>query len=59
MLAAYVDIKTLFDSVYRKTLWDLLRLRGIPRMIIGLLHGLYSGTMSYVKYAGCVSRLFP
>ena len=35
MLAAYVDLKKAFDSVHRETLWDLLRLRGIPaRMLL-------------------------
>ena len=45
MLAAYVDLKKAFDSVHRETLWDLLRLRGIPARIISLLTGLYSGTV--------------
>ena len=39
ILAAYVDRKKVFDSVHRETLWDLLRLRGIPARIIGLLIG--------------------
>ena len=43
------------DSVHRKTLWDLLRLRGIPARIIGLLAGLYSGNVSGVKCGGGVS----
>ena len=56
MLAAYVDLKKAFDSVHQETLWDLLRLRGIPaRIIIGLLTGLYSGTVSAVKYGGYMS----
>ena len=42
MLAAYVDLKKAFDSVHQETLWDLLRLRGIPARIIGILTGLYS-----------------
>ena len=55
MLAAYVYLKKAFDSVHRKTLWDLLHLRGIPARIIGLLTGLYSGTVSAVKCRGGVS----
>ena len=46
ILAAYVDLNKAFDSVHRKTLWDLLRLRGIPARIIGLSTGLYSGSVS-------------
>ena len=59
MLAAYVDVKKTFDLVHRETLWNLLRLRGIPARIIGLLTGLYSGTVSAVKCGGGVSSFFP
>ena len=52
MLAAYVDLKKAFDSVHRESLWDLLRIRGIPAGIINLLTGLYSGTESAVKCGG-------
>ncbi len=37
LLAAYVDLKKAFDSVHRGTLWDILRVRGIPARIIGLM----------------------
>ena len=58
--AAYVDLKKAFDSVHRETLWDLLCLRGIPAArIIGLLTGLYSGTVSAVKCGGGVSSFSP
>ena len=59
MLAAYIDLKKEFDSVHQKTLWDLLRLRGIPARIIDLLTGLYSGTVSAVKHGVGVSSFFP
>ena len=59
MLEAYVDLKKAFASVHRETLWDLLHLRGIPARIIGLLTGLYSGTVSAVKCGGGVSSFFP
>ncbi|KAG0713639.1 Pikachurin [Chionoecetes opilio] len=59
MLAAYVDLKKAFDSVHRESLWDLLRLRGIPARTIGLMTGLYSGTESAVKCGGGVSSFFP
>ena len=52
MLASYVDLKKAFDSVHREALWDLLRLRGIPAGIIGLLSGLYTGAESAVKCKG-------
>ena len=59
MLAAYVDLKKAFDSVHRETLWDLLRLRGIPAKIIGLLIGLYSRTVSALMCGGGMSSFFP
>ena len=55
MLAAYNDFKKAFDSVHRETL--LLRLRGIPARIIGLITGLY-WTVSTVKCGGGVSSFF-
>ena len=58
-LAAYVDLKKAFDSVHRESLWNVLRLRGVPAGIIGLITGLYSGTESAVKYGGSVSSFFP
>ena len=58
-LAAFVDLKKAFDSVHRESLWDLLRLRGIPAAILDLLTGLYSGTESAVKCGGGVSSFFP
>ncbi len=59
MLAAYVDLKKAFDSLHRETLWDNLRLHGIPARILGLLTGLYSGTESAVKWGGDVSTFLP
>lgn len=59
LLAAYVDFKKAFDSVHRETLWDVLRFRGIPAKIIGLMTGLYSGTESAVKCGGGISAFFP
>ena len=59
LLAAYVDLKKAFDSVHRESLWEILRIRGVPAKIIDLLTGLYSGTDSAVKCGGGVSDLFP
>ena len=59
MLAVYVDLKQAFDSLHRETLWNLLRLRRTPARIIGLLTGLFSGTVSGVKCGGGVSSFFP
>ena len=56
MFPMHVDLK-MFYSVHQETLQDILSLRGIPASIIGLLTGLYSGTMSAVKYRA-VSSFF-
>ena len=63
MLAACVDLKKAFDSVHREALLYILRLRGIPAWIIGLLSGLYYGTENAVECVqggrGGVSSFFP
>ena len=59
LLAAYIDLKKAFDSVHRESLWEILRLRGIPTQIIGLIASLYTGTESAVKCGGGMSNFFP
>ncbi|XP_069979404.1 uncharacterized protein [Penaeus vannamei] len=44
LLAAYIDFKKAFRTVHRESLWEILRLRGIPTRIIGLIASLYTGT---------------
>ena len=34
LLAAYIDLKKAFDIVHRESLWEILRLRGIPTRIL-------------------------
>ena len=57
-IAAYVDFQKAFDSVDRRTLWDLLRRCGIPAGILSLISALYSDTESAIKSGGDVSRFF-
>ena len=59
MFAAYANLKKVFDSVNPETLWDPLRLHGIPLRIVGLLSSLYSGTLSALKCGGEASSFFP
>ncbi|XP_069982670.1 uncharacterized protein [Penaeus vannamei] len=42
LLAAYIDLKKVFDMVHQESLWEILRLRGIPARIIGCSGGLSS-----------------
>ncbi|XP_069983198.1 LINE-1 retrotransposable element ORF2 protein isoform X3 [Penaeus vannamei] len=58
LLAAYIDLKA-FNTVHRESLWEILRLRGIPTRIIGLIASLYTGTESAVKCGGGLSSFFP
>ena len=56
---AYVDFQKKFDSVHRVTLWELLRLRGIPREILELIRALYTSTESAVRWDGDTSDFVP
>ena len=49
MYAVYVDLKKAFDSMHRETFSYLLRFRGTPARIIGLLISLYFRTVNNVK----------
>nr|XP_027234157.1 uncharacterized protein LOC113825514 [Penaeus vannamei] len=53
LLAVYIDLKKAFDLVHRESSSEILRLRGIPTRVIGLIASLYTGTES------AVSRFFP
>ena len=59
MLAAYVDLCKVFDSVNRDTLWKIVGLRGVLTKLINLSYDLYSGTESAVRCGGSISDLFP
>ena len=45
--------------MHRETLWEFLRLRGIPREILELIRALYTGTKSAVRWGGDTSEFFP
>ena len=59
LLAAYVALRKVFDSVNRDVLWRILAFRGIPPKLVSLLSGLYSGTKSPVSCDGTISTYFP
>jgi hypothetical protein len=59
LLAAYVDFRKAFDSVDRSALWTVLRLRGVPPVLVDLISELYSGTVSAVKCGSGISSFFP
>ncbi|XP_069995064.1 uncharacterized protein [Penaeus vannamei] len=49
LLAAYINLKKAFDSVYPKSPWKILRLWVIVTCIIEIIASLYIGTESAVK----------
>ena len=57
-IATYVDFKKTFDSVDKRTLWNLLRRCGIPARILSQISALCSDTDSAIKSGGDVSRFF-
>ena len=59
LLAAYVDIHKVFDSVNEDALWRMLGLSGVPPILINLISELYSGTESAVRCGGSISDLLP
>lgn len=56
MLAAYLDLKKGFDTVHRKAILKVLRLREISARIISLLSGLHSETESTVNCTEGISN---
>ena len=59
LLAAYVDLCKVFDSVNRDAFWRILGLRGVLPKLILLMSELYSGTESAVRSSDTISGLFP
>ena len=57
LLAAYVDLSKVFDSVNWDALWRILGLRGVPLKLIDLMSELYSGTESAVRCGGSIPNL--
>ncbi|XP_063607888.1 uncharacterized protein LOC134782381 [Penaeus indicus] len=53
------EVKKAFDTVHRELLWEIVRLRGIPTRITGLITRLHTGTESAVKCGGDLSSFIP
>ena len=54
--AAYVDLRSAFDSISRPALWLLLSRLGIPSKIIHLTKSLYEQSVSCVRANGLQSE---
>nr|XP_027224203.1 uncharacterized protein LOC113816351 [Penaeus vannamei] len=53
LLTAFTDLKKALSMVHRESLWEIMRFRGIPIRIIGLLASLYTSIASDVNKATC------
>ena len=45
----YVDFKKAFDSIYRPTLWQILKIYGIPQKYIDIFREMYKNSRCCVK----------
>ena len=59
LLAAFIDLKSAFDSVDRDALWKLLQGLGVPDKLIGLIRAFHNGAHVQVRTDGKVSNPFP
>ena len=59
LLAAYVDLHKVFDSVNRDVLWRTLGLCGVPPKLINLMSDLCSGSESADRCGAAIPDLFP
>lgn len=55
----FVDFEKAFDSINREQIWGVLRKRGIPQKIIGLLRELYRDATCRVLHRGELSDIIP
>ena len=48
----FVDFRSMFDSVDRSALWNMMLLDGVPRKIVQLIKSYYSSTSARVRVYG-------
>jgi len=58
MLINFVDFKKAFDSVYRESLWKIMKSYGIPQWIIDIIRNFYDGSRCAVRHGGDVGEWF-
>jgi len=56
--SSYIDIKAAYDSVPRKTLWEVCSQYDIPKKLCRLLQALYSKTKAAVRVEGELTDWF-
>ena len=58
LLAAFVDLKSAFDSVDRTALWKAMKGIGVPSVLLDLVINLYTATTSRMRLGGHLSSPF-
>jgi hypothetical protein len=58
LYVAFVDLRKAFDSIARPALWAILRARGVPEQLVGVIRDLHSDTTCRVRVNGRRSRQF-
>ena len=58
LFAAFVDLKSAFDSVDRNSLWKLLRGLGVPLKLLALIRSFHDATHASVRVEGKLSDPF-
>ena len=57
-LISFIDFKAAFDSVHRPSLWEILKIYGIPTKIINIVRNSYQSTTCAVRSEGALSSWF-
>ena len=57
-LINFIDFKAAFDSVHRPSLWEILKIYGIPTKIINIVGNSYQSTTCAVRSEGALSSWF-
>ena len=57
-LINFIDFKAAFDSVHRPSLWEILKIYGIPTKIINIVRNSYQSTTCAVRSECALSSLF-
>jgi Reverse transcriptase (RNA-dependent DNA polymerase) len=54
----YVDFRKAFDSIWRESVWKVMRNLGYPDKIVRFLESLYHGTFSTVRVRADTTNWF-
>ena len=58
LVVNFIDFKKAFDSLYRPSMWKILRSYGLPSKIINMIKLLYEGSKSCVRVGGTNTEYF-